>query len=42
VVGKGFLVPLRRSMREREKMDQGHQDIDGILIGQGYWEIKSR
>jgi len=42
VIGKEFLVPLKRSKRERGKEDQGHQDVEGILIGQGYWEIKSR
>jgi hypothetical protein len=42
VVGKGFLEPLRRSMREREKEGQRHQDIDGKLVALGYWEIKSR
>ena len=36
VIANGFLVPLRRSMRERGKEDQGHQDVNCILAGLGY------
>jgi hypothetical protein len=39
---EGVPEPLRRSMREREKEGQRHQDIDGKLVALGYWEIKSR
>ncbi len=42
LIEKGFPVPLKRSMRERGKEYQGHQDIDSIIAGLCYWEIKSR